>query len=115
MRNEFQTLSPPLANECGIFNLNDSSQGGSHWCAWATKGGRYYFFCSFGSSPCKELEDYAGDKSILYHDYKIQDFEDSNCGEFCILFLFLFTKLSTHRNSDVHYANVVRFLTDFAK
>jgi hypothetical protein len=114
MRDQFKDLNPPLENECGIFNFNNSLQGGSHWATWAKRGDQYYYFCSYGSSPCRELIEYFKNKSILYHDYRAQGWEDVNCGEWAILFLYLFNSPIDHKNYDLHYARVVLFLIDLA-
>ena len=54
----------------GICNIDDGSQGGTHWVAF--EGSSY--FDSFGGPPdqwlIKQLP-----KPILYHNYIIQDFE----------------------------------------
>ena len=42
-------------NECGIYNLQDSDEPGSHWCAYYKKGDERYAYDSFGLEPCDEL------------------------------------------------------------
>ena len=114
MLDQFHTLSPPLDTECGIYNFNNSSQGGSHWVSWSKKGDQWYFFCSYGSSPSKELIEYAGNKSILFHDYRAQGWKDTTCGEWSVLFVHLFNLPIKHKNYDLNYARVVYDLIGLA-
>ena len=107
MRNEFdKILKGPDYEECAIFNTESSDSSGTHWQSYYKRDDKWYHFCSYGSSPPNELKKYAGDKEILTHDYKIQDWSDSTCGEWCILFLYLM------RNPKLRYENIVLFLVD---
>src|ERR1700730_16651644 len=57
--------------ECGILNLNLSSETGSHWTCWfKTNNGKYYFN-SFGLPPSKEIIEYLG-SAILYSTFQLQ-------------------------------------------
>ena len=114
MRDQFKDLNPPLDDECGIYNLNDSSQNGSHWTAFSKRGDYWYHFCSYGSGPCQELIEYSNNKPILTHTYKIQGWNDTICGEFCILFLHWFSQWSKEENSNVAYARAVLLLNDLS-
>ena len=110
-RDEFINLMPSLPNECGIYNFNDTSKPGSHWAAWCRKEDsdnniHCYHFCSYGSDPCKELKDYCDNKDIISHTYKIQGWDDTNCGEFCILFCYLMN------NPNLKYEDIILFLVD---
>ncbi len=105
MRDEFNSLKPYLHNECGIYNFNDSTKTGSHWCSWFVRDGKFYHFCSYGSDPCKELKEYSHPEKIKSHTYRIQDWEDETCGEFCILFCYLMSK-------NLNYEDVVLFMTE---
>lgn len=102
-RDEFNSLLPPLENETGIYNFNDSSKAGSHWVAYCKRNNKWFHFCSYGSDPCKELKDYAGNKPIMSHTYRIQDWTESTCGEFAILFCYLMS------NPKLQYEDVVLF------
>lgn len=102
-RDEFNSFLPPLENETGIYNFNDSSKTGSHWAAYCKRGDKWYHFCSYGSDPCKELKTYADNKLIMTHTYKIQDWDETVCGEFAILFCYLIS------NPKLQYEDVVLF------
>ncbi|KAL4135504.1 hypothetical protein QTP88_007110 [Uroleucon formosanum] len=54
----------PWLNECGILNLNNSTQDGSHWVAWKKIKNKKIYFDSFGMPPPPELVKYL-DKMIL--------------------------------------------------
>ena len=68
----------------GICNIDDGSQGGTHWVAF--EGSSY--FDSFGGPPdqwlIKQLP-----KPIIYHNYIIQDIYSKMCGTYCLYFLYL--------------------------
>ena len=91
-----------LDNEWGIVLLasSDSDITSSHWVAYFIKTSitsrgspdtKKYYFCSYGSPICSELKDYLGDE-ILGHTFRIQDFNESICGELCIVFCYLMDK-----------------------
>ena len=48
----------PRKNECGILNLQPSSQIGSHWTCWFKNGTERIYFDSFGEAPPPEIEIY---------------------------------------------------------
>ena len=68
----------------GICNIDDGSQGGTHWVA--LYGSKY--FDSFGGPPdqwlIKQLP-----KPLIYHNYIIQGIHSKMCGTYCLYFLYL--------------------------
>jgi hypothetical protein len=88
MRDELKKLPP---NECGIFNLNTSKEPGSHWVCWFKRGNirndavRIHFD-NYGLVPPQELVDYLG-TSTLRNTEQLQNFNQTNCGEFCLYVL----------------------------
>jgi hypothetical protein len=95
MRDELRELKTNiLENEYLILNLNDSSvtpkvnKETGHWILLARVNNKAYHFCSFGSPPCKEAIDYLG-KPILTHNFILQPFNTSICGELCLLVAYL--------------------------
>jgi hypothetical protein len=113
-RDEFNSLLPALENETGIYNFNDSSQSGSHWAAYCKRIDKWYHFCSYGSDPCKELKEYAttsvskattikASADIMSHTYRLQEWDETNCGEWCILFCYLMS------NEKLKYEDIVLF------
>jgi len=72
--------------ECGVVNLNRSKQPGSHHtCYWVSNNKKYYFD-SFGVIPPKELVKYLK-SPIMYSTYQIQQYNDTNCSEWCLYML----------------------------
>ena len=76
----------PLMDECGIINLESSKDQGSHWCCWWKKGNDKYYFDSYGILPSKSIVKYLK-SPILYSTFQIQQFNDGNCGEWCLYVL----------------------------
>ena len=93
MRDELKGKKPKN-NECGIINLNTSREPGSHYCCWYKNGNIKYYFDSFGTVPPKEIIKYLG-SPIMYSTYQIQQFNDTNCGEWC---LYVLKKLNSGKN-----------------
>jgi len=71
----------PMLNECGILNLGDKYGRSSRWACWYKNGKDN--FDSFGVQPPLELIEYLS-SPILYSTYQIQQYNDSNCGEWCL-------------------------------
>ena len=70
------------------FNIDDGSQGGTHWCAFYVKINKSYYFDSFGVQPDKFLLNHLP-KPIIYQNYKIQDINSKICGSYCLYFFYL--------------------------
>ena len=73
-------------NECGILNLDSMKNSGTHWVAWYKDNNNKIYFDSFGIQPPKEIIKYLR-SPILYNTFQIQQFNDSNCGEWCLYVL----------------------------
>jgi hypothetical protein len=98
MRDELKTLRlRPL--ECGVLNLNLSSESGSHWTCWFKFNDDKYYFNSFGLPPPTELVDYLG-SPILYSTFQLQEMNDQNCGKWCLLVL-------KHLNEGIDYIDLI--------
>ena len=104
MRDEFIKLKPSLKKESIIYNLQDSNDLGSHWCAIFKNDNNFFHFCPFGGNPSKEAIEYAMPNKIYTHDYRIQEYDDKNCAEWCLLFIYLM-------NKNLTYSDVILFLT----
>lgn len=87
MRDELP--NKPNEIECGILNLENSYQPGSHWVAWYKNKNKKYYFDSYGvTNPPKELVKYLGKDNLLCNDYQYQKFNDPPiCGHLCLQFL----------------------------
>jgi len=90
MLNELPTT--PWENECGVFNLNDSTQNGSHWVAWKKINNTFkIYFDSFGhivGEPPKELLKYLGKDNLFCTVSQFQYYNDPPiCGHLCLEFI----------------------------
>src|SRR5438477_11893041 len=45
-------------SECGVINLEDSDEVGSHWTCYFKKGKSKYYFDSYGLDPPNEMIEY---------------------------------------------------------
>ena len=82
-----------IYSERGYINIDNGSQGGTHWCAFYVKDKRSYYFDSFGGAPDKFLLNQLP-KPIIYHNYKTQDINSQLCGSYCLYFLYLTERMS---------------------
>lgn len=87
--------SKPIKYECGIINLNNSNQSGSHWYAWNKHDDFSFYFDPFGDAePPIELVTYLGKENLWYNEERYQQYDDPPiCGHLCVLFLANCSKL----------------------
>ena len=85
---------PTLANRHGtvklIVNLDDSSLPGSHWVAIYRRGGKAYYFDTFGHEPPKIIRNWIANNSTSWTSFAraIQSPQDKeSCGYLCLEFL----------------------------
>lgn len=78
--------------ECGIINLDDFDQPGTHWVAYHKDANITTYFDSFGNlEPPIEFVKYIGSKNkILYNHKQYQNYRTYNCGNLCLEFLYRF-------------------------
>ena len=91
MRDEFNKLEPPWNVEYGIYNLQTSTENGSHWQMWSKNANNWYHFCPYGGDACKELLKYAN-APILSSTWQVQDFSETCCGEYCVIVIYLLSE-----------------------
>ena len=77
----------------GFVNIDNGSQGGTHWTCFIVKDSKSYYFDSFGGAPDKFLLKHLP-KPIIYHNYKIQDINSKLCGSYCLYFFYLFDRMN---------------------
>ena len=65
----------------GFINMNNGSQGGTHWTCFYIKDHKPFCFDSFGGQPDKFLLNQLT-KPIFYLNYKIQDINSKLCGSY---------------------------------
>lgn len=88
----------PLKRECGIINLDDKSNSGTHWTCYCKDDLATYYFDSFGNlQPPEEFIKYLGsDKNVYYNYRKYQKYGTQNCGQLCLQFLYDFYNNKKH-------------------
>ena len=82
-----------IHSDKGFVNIDNGSQGGTHWTCFSVKDNKSYYFDSFGRQPEKFLLDQLP-KPIIYHNYKIQDLNSKLCGSYCLYFFYLIERMN---------------------
>ena len=82
-----------INSDIGYVNIDNGTQGGSHWCAFYIKDNKSYYFDNFGGGPDKFLLNQLP-KPIIYHNYKIQDINSKLCGSYCLYFFYLIERMN---------------------
>ena len=77
-----------IFSDKGFVNIDNGSQGGSHWICFMIKNNKPYYFDCFGGTPSKFLLNRLP-KTITYHNYKIQDIYSRLCDSQCMFFFVL--------------------------
>lgn len=85
MRDEIKKMKP-LKQECGILGSKTSREDDMHWTAWWKDGEKKFYFDSFGLTPTVEIVKYLK-SPIIYSTFQIQQFNEVNCGEWCLYVL----------------------------
>ena len=82
-----------IYSDKGFVNLDDSSQGCTHWTCFIVKDKKSFYFDPFGGAPNKFLLNHFS-KPIIYHYYKIQDINSKISGSYCLYFLYLIERIN---------------------
>ena len=90
----------PRKKECGILNLEPSTEKGSHWVCWYKNGKDRIYFDSFGEPPPPELEAYLKTKKELKESklclkqssVTVQKDDSSECGSLCLYVIYNLNK-----------------------
>lgn len=72
-----------------ILNLASENHPGTHWTALVTNKNKIYYFDSFGAIPPESVFIFAKNRRIVYNDYQIQHFNQTDCGQLSLYFLSL--------------------------
>jgi len=91
--------------ECGIINLENTDQSGSHWVAYYKNNDKKFYFDSYGNaSPPKEIVKYLGPENLFYNSKRFQNYNDPLiCGHLCLIVL---KKLSKNENYEYILRNL---------
>ena len=73
----------PLMIEMGIVNLDNKEGDGTHHCCWSKDNDNKIYFDAFGVQPPLEIVNYLK-SPILYNTFQIQQYNDTNCSEWCL-------------------------------
>jgi len=83
-------------NECGVVNLQNSDEPGSHHCCYYKKGNEKYYFDSYGLLPTNEMIKYLkptkNSSPIICSTFIIQKFGTVICGQLCCYVLYMLDK-----------------------
>ena len=79
-------------SDTGFVNIDDGSQGGTHWTCFIVKNNKSFYFDSFGGQPDKFLFEQLP-KPIIYHNYTIQDINFKLRGSYCLYFFYLIERM----------------------
>ena len=82
-----------IYSDKGFVNIDNGSQGGTHWTCFIVKDRKAYYFDSFGGQPDK-FQLIQLPKPIIYHNYKIQDIDSKLCGSFRLHFFYLIERMN---------------------
>ena len=91
--------------ECGIIHSHTSKENiesVGHWTAYFKNKNKRYYFCPFGGEIYQELKEYLG-LPIMTHNFMIQNFKETICGELSILFIYFMSM-------GLNYEDVILFL-----
>lgn len=96
-----RNLLPPSGaryRECGIINLDDKDNPGTHWTAYKKYANVAVYMDSFGNlRPPDELIKYLKQNSpcaILYNHEQLQSYNSIICGHLCLKFLYAYNNRS---------------------
>ena len=76
-----------INSDKGFVNIDNGSQGGTHWTCSMIEDNKSFYFDSFGGQPDNYLLNQLP-KPIIYHNYKIQDIYSKLCGSYCLYFFY---------------------------
>ena len=82
-----------IYSDKGFVDIDNGSQGGTHWTCFILKDNKSYYFDSFGVQPDRFLLNQLN-KPIIYHNYKIQDMNSRLCGSYCLYFFYLIGRMN---------------------
>ena len=82
-----------IPSDKGFVNIDNGSQGGTHWTCFIVEDNKSYYFDSFGVAPDNFLLNQLP-KPLPYHNYKIQDINSKLCGSYCLYFVNLIERMN---------------------
>jgi Ulp1 family protease len=101
-------LSNIANNSLVILNTDPEDKVGSHWVALYVNKDTSEFFDSLGNSP-RSYHKYwhtflmKNSKKYIFNDLRLQNFNSSDCGKFCIFYVVL-------RSSGIEFKSIIKML-----
>ena len=93
-----------IYSDRGFVNIDNGSQGDTHWTGFIVKDNKSYYFDSFAGQPDEFLLNELP-KPIIYQNYKIQDIKSKLCGSYCLHFFYPIERMN-------YYAAVLKLVFD---
>ena len=82
-----------IYSDKGFINIDNGSQGGTHWTCFIGEDNKSYYCESFGGQPDKVLLKQLP-KPIIYLNYYIQDITSKLCGSYCLYSFYLIERMN---------------------
>ena len=82
-----------IFSDKGFINIDNGSQGGTHWTCFIVKDNKSFYFDSFGGQLDKFLLNQLS-KPIMYHNYRIKGINSKLCGSYCLYFFYLIERMN---------------------
>ena len=82
-----------IYSDKGFVNIDNGSQGGTHWTCSYIKDNKSYYLDSIGGQLEKFLLKQLP-KPIIYLNYKIQDINSKLSGSYCLYFFYLIERMN---------------------
>ena len=111
--------SAEIKDEAYIINLDEHSDIGTHWVALYLQNNDVTYFDSFRVEHVpKEIKTFIGNKNIKTNIFRMQAYDSTMCGYFCIGFIdFMvvgknltdFTNLFSPNNSEKKYDIILKW------
>jgi hypothetical protein len=96
-KDQLEDIEPEVG--CYVINLEDSTEGGSHWTAIVINETYVSYFDSFAVRPPDDVKEFIGryvknqDMETIYNLQQIQEHRSVLCGYYCVYFCYFHTIL----------------------
>lgn len=92
-----------------ILNLDKSQEGGTHWVALIIKNCGFFYFDPFGFRCPLNIENFCkkNKKPLYYNLCQFQQLEESLCGFYCCLFLYIVQNIYGKLENKFDFYNII--------
>ena len=98
-----------IYSDTGFLNIDNGSQGSTHWTCFYIKDNKSIYSDNFGKAPDKILPKQLP-KPIIHHNYKIQDINSQLCGSYWLYFFYLIERMNFYETILKMYFNVFKYV-----